>query len=592
MKKSVNLTKFSFSNNFNFEKNKITDSSNFTDSLISSSSNNYDNNDLNPRNIQINQYHKQLIEYEKNNFNKEKQDQQCHFDYGGKISYNNVSKNQNNEENIYDNKANNLDNINNLHVAKNSSNNNLFKENNINDSKNFNKDDYPEDFLSNVKIEKKCKVFTDAKYIVFENNYGENSCYINVLLHFLFSLKDIYNYLNYLYISNKHEEEKNKNNIIPLTKKEEENNEKMELLTLLGKILYDYNKELENKENKISILKTIEFRECLNEISNGDFPLNVVADPVDLLNYIFEILNEKQKEDMKKNFHLQLNEISSCSPKCNTIRSTRFDKDNFIYHIYIEEVLNYLNKLKIKEKHYSGKLFQISQITSLQDTIKCTKCQKDMNKKICCGNYPNNLIINLVWDQQKIEIDKVFKFFVLLNLEDELNHLFQTPNKKNIRLNYNLTQIILYSSSLSHYITAIFNPIQKVFCLFDDCSIKEYKKLIELFEAVTIKLIKKNEKYYYYPVLLFYSNNDIYEDENILNENKINEESYEILNNKCKSAIEEYRANNILSSQQKLDNYQKLKEKQISMDKRNMNTNINFDKNTMNNTLNNNNLIS
>ena len=66
-----------------------------------------------------------------------------------------------------------------------------------------------------------------------------------------------------------------------------------------------------------------------------------------------------------------------------------------------------------------------------------------MNKKIWCGNYPNNLIINLVWDHQIIDIDKVFKFFVLLNLEDELNHLFQTSNQKNIRLNYNLTHIIL-----------------------------------------------------------------------------------------------------------------------------------------------------
>ena len=53
MNNSVNLTKFSFANNFNFENNRIskriTDSSNFTDSLISSSS---INDDLNPRNIQ------------------------------------------------------------------------------------------------------------------------------------------------------------------------------------------------------------------------------------------------------------------------------------------------------------------------------------------------------------------------------------------------------------------------------------------------------------------------------------------------------------------------------------------------------------
>ena len=386
MNNSVNLTKFSFANNFNFENNRIskriTDSSNFTDSLISSSS---INDDLNPRNIQINQFQKQLNEYEKNNYINDKQDQQCHFNYSGKISYNNASKNANNEDNNNENNENsrennNLNNVNNTKINTN-------KENKINESYNFNKEDYPEYFLSNVKNEKKCKVFTDAKYIVFENKYGENSCYINVLLHFLSSSKEIYDYLKYLYYSNKNGQEENKNNIIPLTKKEEENNGKMKLLILLGKILCEYNEELENsenKDNKIVILQTIEFRECLNIISNGKFPLNVVADPVDLLNYIFEILNEKEKEDMNKNFYLQLNEIFTCSSKCNTIKSTRFDKDNFIYQFYIEEVFNYLNKLKIKEKYYSGKLFQISQITCLQDIFKskCQKCLKYMNKKI------------------------------------------------------------------------------------------------------------------------------------------------------------------------------------------------------------------
>ena len=558
----------------------MTDSFNFGEDIRSILTN--ENLNINTNNNQIEQYQKQLFEYEHNN--NSKKEPQYHFDFKSELPNNNLAKNND------DNKTNN----NNSNIINNG--NNINNENNPNNDNNlnniFNNNENDDDFLSNVVINKNCRLFSNSKYIVFENNYGENSCYINVLLHFLYNSKDICNYLKNLYLSNKSLKDNDKNNNegkqennnddnikndnISLNK-EEEKNQKIIFLTMLGKILYQYNKGLENASHQIIQLKTIDFREKLNMISKGQFPLNYVADPVDFLNYLFDILNEFNKEDMKKNFYLKLNEQFICNIKCNIYRSNRYDNDNFIYQIYIEEVINYLIKFKIKEKNYSNKFFQFCQLTNLQDSIKCSKCKNDMKKKICCRSYPNYLIINCAWNQPKPEIEKVIKLFVLLSLKDDLKNLFQMRKTKNINLNYNLTHIILYSSNLAHYITILYNPKEKLFCLYDDSCIIEFYTLIEVIEAITINLISNNENNYFYPVLLIYSKFEVY-DENTLNNNKLNEESYKNLINNCNLAIQQYRFNNNLTEKEKNDIYQKMVEKQILFDNNN-----NLDNNTNSN---------
>ena len=95
---------------------------------------------------------------------------------------------------------------------------------------------------------------------------------------------------------------------------------------------------------------------------------------------------------------------------------------------------------------------------------------------------------------------------------------------------------------------------------------------------------------------MFYTKNEIY-DEETLNNNKLNEKSYEYLINKCKLAIEEFRKKNALSEQEKMENYKKLVEKQVLINNNKNQENIpnnkdNSNINNIKNNINNNIIIS
>ncbi len=173
---NLNANEISFSNNNNslFNNCGITGSYNYIgDNIIK----NKNNSNSKVNNIQAEDFQRQLNEYEQKK--SKKNYQQFHFDFKGGLS--NKTSNKNQKEDNNNNTYNNINNTNN--------NNNAKIQNNKND---FNIEDYPEDFLSNVVNDKACRIFTKANYIVFENKYGENSCYLNVLLHFLYNNKDIF----------------------------------------------------------------------------------------------------------------------------------------------------------------------------------------------------------------------------------------------------------------------------------------------------------------------------------------------------------------------------------------------------------------
>ena len=486
MTKKFNINKISFSD---FNDNLL-----FGGNIITGSIGNFDipknksnNEPLSVENIEAMRFQKELNEYEKKI--NEKKEEKFHFNFKGELT-----ESQNHQLN----------------------------------------DDYY--FLSDEDIKNKCRFYTNNNYVVFENNNGENACYINVFLHFLYSCKDISYFLCNLYIidkqdnQNKTDNNNNENN----TNKEEDKNK---LLILLGQILYNYNEALKNKKNRVTVLRTKKFRQFLNNFSKGKFRMNHVADTVDFINYIFEILNEQNKEETEKYFVLKLNEHYVCSQTCNIKRTTKYDKDNFIYQIYTEEVLNYL-EANSNIKFYN-RLFQLSQMSFLRDAIKCSKCGKDMYKRICCDNNPKILIINCVWLEEMPNIGKVLKFYALIKLKDELKCLFQINNKKK-KLFYSLTHIILYSSALSHYIIAVYHPISKIFYLVDDNMVIEFKKFVDLISSVTANLLRNNEHFYYYPVLLIYSNSEKY-DQETLDKNLMNEEIYNDLINQCNKSIQEYK---------------------------------------------------
>ena len=214
------------------------------------------------------------------------------------------------------------------------------------------------EFASSVIIEKENKLITNYHYVTFKNAYGENSCFVNVILHTLYYFEKIDNYLVSIYQ-------------LDQTKAGKENNinEKNKFLSLLGKVLYQYediineenetNKKFQYKRNQVTIVNTLNMRKLLANISSNKFPLNTIADPVELLTFIFDLLNENVKEDLHECFYLELVDEFFCKSKknCQINIKNEYDKDNFIYHIYIDEILKYIEKKNLKVNNYKNKLF-------------------------------------------------------------------------------------------------------------------------------------------------------------------------------------------------------------------------------------------
>ena len=77
------------------------------------------------------------------------------------------------------------------------------------------------------------------------------------------------------------------------------NYDKNKFVVLLGKILYQYetflngkndNNNFKNKNNnQIQIIKTLNMRKVLENVSENQFPLNTIADSVELFTFILNI---------------------------------------------------------------------------------------------------------------------------------------------------------------------------------------------------------------------------------------------------------------------------------------------------------------
>ena len=110
------------------------------------------------------------------------------------------------------------------------------------------------DFSKPITIEKENKLFTDFHYATFKNSYAENTCYINVILHLLYNIEQLEDYLETLY----HIDESNKISSITksynYTTRIEETNDTYNFLVLIGKILSEY-KDIIYNENEKNIKK-------------------------------------------------------------------------------------------------------------------------------------------------------------------------------------------------------------------------------------------------------------------------------------------------------------------------------------------------
>ena len=420
-------------------------------------------------------------------------------------------------------------------------------------------------FASPVIIKKENKIISDFHYVTFKNGYGENSCYVNVILHLLYNIPELDEYLISLYeidLSNKDGKDTDSNNDKEINK----------FLVLLGKILYQYEgiinqeNDIENKnkntpKKKVTVVKTLNMRKILANISSNKFPLNTIADPVELFTFILDILNEYLKEDLHKSFYLELIDEFFCNSKkkCEITIKNKYDKDNFIYHIYIDEILKYIDKRNIKVKDYKNKLFELSYKLFLSENIKiCEKCKEEMEHNLVCMNNPQFLLINCVWKESNPIVDDVISLFFLMSLKDELNNLFfyynntRSTRKKN---SYYLLGFILYCFTLSHYIICIYNPSKNVFIIFDDEVAKEYNNVYDLILDITVNVLKINEKAFFYPVMLIYTQEQIYNYQ-VIRYNTLNDSQYLGIIKMCNEAIEEYQIQNNMKEEEKMSNYQ------------------------------------
>ena len=361
---------------------------------------------------------------------------------------------------------------------------------------------------NNISFVEKIKE-NSMHYVGFENKYGENSCYINVILHFLYIFPSVNEFLIKFYKT------KLDNFINTINNDINSKNNMDYFLFTLGKTLFEYQKILSNYNNKdVTILNTSELRQCLQLISNNYFPLNKVGDPVEFLTSLLNEINKYNNLEIHNDFFINLIEEKKCNSCLNKNEIKKYDENNFIYYVSINEIIQNINKENINFENYSHQLFKFSQINTSKCESKCKQCGNTLKNQIKFINetFPTYLLLNCIWNKRKPDLNDVIKFLYLLSLEDNITNLFFCEIKnKEIGL-YNLLGMILYSPALSHYINVIFNFEKNIFVMYDDDKIKEIPTIHDVYKEMTSEQIKKNPERYYYPVLLIYYKEIIYND--------------------------------------------------------------------------------
>ena len=597
------------------EDKKKLDSSHY--SVLENSQYLYPDNQNNNANNQYQKYQEELQKYEKNyntnsnnNQINNRKNQQQHFQYSGLDENNNIHSSIRDDMSTYTFGSNkkkkessstriedNLEGSQNINqVALNLENSNVFNSSNL-------------DLTSSIAIRKENNLITKNQYVAFTNDYGDNSCYVNVVLQLLFNIVDLNNIFKDLYkidemekqnpkeFSNKYtnngqnaneninannssniNDNNSNSNVINTDTKSNTPNENLaqsgtfkvpsinDLFIEIGEILSDYEIYLnpENTTQQVTILDTKKMRTSLEKLSNGLFPLNYVADPVELFIFILDNLNLNYHREIHSNFFLELIDKAVCLKRCPNSTKNIFDKDNFTYHIYVEELLNYIKDNAIKFKLSKGDLFHLSYSLYTDEKKECEKCSLLMDKFLLCFSNPKYLLINCVWKTQVPEIKEIVNFLFLLSIEEDLNRLFICQHtSRTTNTIYNLLGIILYSFTLCHYTVLIYNKKENVYALYNDDTVKEFKTLYDAFPELLINNVNlyDNEKAYFYPVMLIYTKDTIYKRSDIKN-NELNERKYLELLNKIELNQVDFTKRHSLTEEQKKKNLEELYEKQ------------------------------
>ena len=415
-------------------------------------------------------------------------------------------------------------------------------------------------FSSNSSLIER-KIESHLHYVGFENKYGENSCYINVILHFLYYFPSVYEFLTEFY-KKKRDSFNNFNNI--------HSSENIDyFLYLLGKTLFEYQQIFsKNNEKGIIILNTNELRHCLQTITDNKFALNKVGDPAELLTFLLNEINNYNKLEIHNDFFINLEEEIKCDNCLNKNEIKKYDENNFIYYIYVNEIFQNIKQNNITFAKYCKKLFQFSYLNSLNNAKICKQCgnKEKYSIKYKGSNIPKYLLINCIWGKLRPDLKDVLKFLYLLPLENKINNLFYCEDIQNDDgdVFYHLFGMILYSPCLCHYINVIYNREKNLFVLYNDDRIKELFSIHEVYREITSEQLKYNPEVFYYPVLLIYYNENIYNNHKSREINEYTCNLYYKLKEDC------FKAKNfhtVLTEEQKKNNYYEHIKAQIKFEK-------------------------
>ena len=353
---------------------------------------------------------------------------------------------------------------------------------------------------------------TKNSLVGLKNGFRENSCYINVCIQTIYNLK----FLRYNLLNENFQIYKETPEIIK------------ELLLLLS--AYQNNEE----EN---ILNTNDFRSSLAEYfkNKNEFQINEKGDPIELLNILLIFIHTYITSDfhyigyndenchlkcfIHNLFYINIKEEIKCN-KCNLNQKMNYDNNNFMYLIFLNEIIE---KENIYLKDFNSFKENLIKYSNLEKKI-CPKCNNSnvyFNQNCLYSGY--YFIFQISYNNNKIiDFSTLFKILCMINCSFQANELFTTvKNNKN----YKFRGLMLLSSN--HYVSLFYNVKEKMFYLYNDTKIIVFS----LWEKV-IEFIVENR---YLPIAIFYEDNAKNQNECEFN---ISFEIYEQLYNKYKERDE------------------------------------------------------
>ena len=362
------------------------------------------------------------------------------------------------------------------------------------------------------------------------NKRKENNCFLNVIIQNLAHLTIFKN--DFLISSDVFTKSKPINELYNLIKSYED-------------------EQIKNKDNKDTIIEPIlsvnNLRVYLNEIFNR-YHKGESGDPMETMNSLFDLIHEayckKNRIEEKnvisckclahKHFFLKLADIQYC-PNCNSKKVQLYDKDCFMYNLFIKDILDKLHGKSFNS--FKLKLFQkIKENNKTFEENKpkipgcyCNEKLKEFYKKTTrlMGPLSTYLIINITFAEEFPSMNDILKTYMLLPVNEKIHNLFSFDKSviNLINFSFYIKGIILYG--IYHYVCALYIKDENRWAIVDDKTIK----YIDTYFGLIDSLLRNH----LIPVGIIYSKDDNDSlTESVINTMSISKDEYAKLFQFCK----------------------------------------------------------